>query len=86
MTCPKNLEIFVAFLGAKNNDMVEQVESHLAMSQKANSKSSSTKKDNKSSNTSTLASSCETLKATQPTIVHLVTSNTIMTVMMANSI
>ena len=43
MTCPKNLEIFAAFLGAKN-DMVEQAKLHLAMSQEANSKSFFAKK------------------------------------------
>ena len=56
------------------------------MSQKETLKTYSTKKDIKSSSGSKPTSSCETLKAIQPTTIDHVTSNTIMLVMMTNSI
>ena len=57
------------------------------MSQKETLKTSSAKKDIKSSSGSKPTSSCETLKAIQPTTIdHVTSSNTIMLVMMTNSI
>ena len=56
------------------------------MSQKETLKTYSAKKDIKSSSGSKPTSSCETLKAIQPTTIDHVTSNTIMLVMMTNSI
>ena len=57
------------------------------MSQKETLKTSSAKKDIKSSSGSKPTFSCETLKAIQPTTIdHVTSSNTIMLVMMTNSI
>ena len=56
------------------------------MSQKETLKTYSAKKDIKYSSGSKPTSSCETLKAIQPTTIDHVTSNTIMLVMMTNSI
>ena len=56
------------------------------MSQKETLKTYSGEKDIKSSSGPKPTSSCETLKAIQPTTIDHVTSNTIMLVMMTNSI